>query len=250
VSVKFPFYKDAVFKLWMSIFEAMSFEYFDVFAEALQFPLEPSKELQQIAKAYILLSLSAINVWIPETPTQIPDSKDEGYSLISAWEHTILRLESMGKAEAVYSWGRRIHHDGLRFSYLESPSILMIHWVLSPERSGASALDFDEATEKTVQLIVLRYYAENLQFRNRVLKLESRPFDEWDRFILKTRGLGNWLTNQLWLYSNMALWKEIFGYLTEAQLKVIDDWQQENISAKRPYEIPVSLFQMKRLLLS
>ena len=153
---------DEIIEFWLAAFEAMSSDWIETFAEALEFPVKKSKELVRIARDCVIASQNSLGESTPENASYefTVSASDDGDSLVDIWKQIFSRLEAIGHAATIYEWGQKHYRQQIRFSlkldFSSDWDVLLIHWARKPQ--NYPELDLPSDMTGAVRLIILRHF--------------------------------------------------------------------------------------------
>lgn len=232
---------------WTSIFKAMSSEFFEEFKTDLQFSVENFDLLRKIAQDFIIAGRK-----LPENYTLRLSGTPE--KLETIWQKTFNQLETIGAADKVYQWGQRQYKKKLQFRKKVEDNAwnpMLIQWAQELNHVYAvKPLPLLENQTLYIKYFVLRFFTKYQRISLTKIRMERMYQDdkfagEWGYYLFRKRGIGAWFSGEIFLNTQLSMWKNIFDRLSDDELEIFNNWGKEDYERRQTTSYLVSLPELK-----
>jgi|GEM_PF-4625938 len=228
---------------------ATATDHFVILSEDLGFHIPYHPDLRSILLNFLEESLPIMGLGIPFAgKSRLPYNEDK---LISSWENLFSNLSEIDAEEAICKWILLVENTDKIFRN-RIPTNRWKWLLLDFARDKAHVSDIPIPADKIkdAKICLLQYRLDLLEFRFRDV-MDEENYDDWETYLIAERSAESWLTNRMWLYKNLKLWKMLLvDMLTIEEVAELDKWGHEKIASMYDIDDYFSLVELRDDLLT
>lgn len=213
-------------------FLVMSTRYFERFSVELGFTGFYKEKAKPIARDYSTMALRSLTLNLPQEPRN--DVYDEP-SLLTAWESVFDRLAAIGYAEDVCQWIMKLKREHsefeLRFAFNEWIEQL-VEWAMGTKTFPPLNLPPEKIQDLKILILQDRLKEVDLYFKFLRIERSNEFDDEWETYIYKERGKGDWMKIHANIHLRLTTWASIFQLLSDQEIVALNQWGYDLVKKK------------------
>jgi hypothetical protein len=263
---------------WQGIFSIISLAPFGELCNVLDFPVEPTSELQAIARGFVKTAYGfqgfddaapagSIN-FVERIPSDL-QYKERQFAL---FDLTFSSLEALGVGREIYNWSL----DSLIFQHVDKKVVIsayhfLYHWIAAHHQLVPDGIDSNALRElldewrtphwvsisehlapmplsKDSQIKLYKFVLNCTLAQKRVeetrLALKETAITPWDR-LLYFRGLseGAFLINETRYRTSVSMWRTIRQQFTSEEVADIERWMLGRVySTTKRFTVPLPIY--------